>query len=227
MVMTITDKLDIKTLFSQMSDMFFFPTVNLDDPSKETGEVLNLPIIEDTSTFKEGEVTTTKVKLTDGQLWDSIPKIGDADMSVQVATVNDKIISLFCTKANAITNIAFKGFTYSGQGYKNDFKTVRGGFLLVSRDQTSAIWMPNIQAHGSIQMDNAKPAYVNVKYDAFNSTKDGAGAIYVLSGTAPETYSATKTYALNDLVVYNGVIYKCITAITVAEAWTIAKWEAI
>lgn len=183
MAMTITSKETLKLLFSQMSDMYYFPTSNLAGPGAETGTVINLPVIEDTSTFKTGEVTTTKVKLTDGQLWDSIPKMGDADMSVQIATLNDTILSLFCTKVDAVSASVFNGFTYAGQGYKTDIKKLTGAFLLMSSDKLSAIWMPNIEAYGSIMMDTGKPSYINVKYDALNSNTAGAGAIYVLQGT--------------------------------------------
>lgn len=37
-------------------------------------------------------------------------------------------------------------------------------------------------------------------------------------------YSATKTYAVGDYVYYNGVLKRCTTAITTAEAYTAAHW---
>lgn len=40
-------------------------------------------------------------------------------------------------------------------------------------------------------------------------------------------YSATSTYALGALVLQAGNVYKCTTAITVAEAFTAAKWGLI
>nr|WP_298656375.1 phage protein Gp36 family protein [uncultured Flavobacterium sp.] len=40
-------------------------------------------------------------------------------------------------------------------------------------------------------------------------------------------YSAASTYTLNALVLYNGFVYKCSTAITVAEAWDASKWTVI
>jgi hypothetical protein len=43
--------------------------------------------------------------------------------------------------------------------------------------------MPSIKAYGSVVLENNKPAYINVKYDALNSTSTGAGAIYYLTGT--------------------------------------------
>lgn len=44
-----------------------------------------------------------------------------------------------------------------------------------------------------------------------------------LESIAP-AYSASATYAVGDYVSYQGKLYKCNTAITVAEAWTAAHW---
>lgn len=51
-----------------------------------------------------------------------------------------------------------------------------------------------------------------------------AGSRVILDAS---TYSAASTYALNDLVVYSGDVYRCTTAITVAEAWNAGKWSKI
>lgn len=42
---------------------------------------------------------------------------------------------------------------------------------------------------------------------------------------APE-YNGNSTYAVGEYVRYNGVVYKCNTAISTAEAWTAAHWTA-
>lgn len=42
-----------------------------------------------------------------------------------------------------------------------------------------------------------------------------------------DTYSNSSTYAIGDVVVQNGKLYKCITAISTAESWTAAHWEEI
>ena len=39
-----------------------------------------------------------------------------------------------------------------------------------------------------------------------------------------ETYNSTLTYAVGDLVMYEGVLYRCSTAITTAEAWDSTHW---
>ena len=41
------------------------------------------------------------------------------------------------------------------------------------------------------------------------------------------TYSSSSTYAVGDYVMYNAQLYKCITAITTAEAWTAAHWSQV
>ena len=46
-------------------------------------------------------------------------------------------------------------------------------------------------------------------------------------GNENDTYSASSTYALGSLVIYGGLLYKCTTAITVAEAWTIGHWTQV
>lgn len=48
----------------------------------------------------------------------------------------------------------------------------------------------------------------------------------VLADLAP-AYSTSATYAVGAYVVYNGGLYRCITAISTAEAWTAAHWTAV
>lgn len=40
-----------------------------------------------------------------------------------------------------------------------------------------------------------------------------------------DQYSTMKTYKIGDLCIYNNVLYKCITEISVAEAWNSEHWE--
>ena len=50
---------------------------------------------------------------------------------------------------------------------------------------------------------------------------------YGLATNYAPNYDNTSTYAVNDLVVYSGKLYKCNTAITTAEDWTAAHWTAV
>ena len=42
-----------------------------------------------------------------------------------------------------------------------------------------------------------------------------------------EEYDSTATYALGDYCVYENLLYRCISTISVAEAWTAAHWTQI
>ena len=41
----------------------------------------------------------------------------------------------------------------------------------------------------------------------------------------PDEYKTTKTYAVGDLCIYDNVLYKCITAVEIAESFDVSKWE--
>lgn len=46
-------------------------------------------------------------------------------------------------------------------------------------------------------------------------------------GCTEDTYDSSKTYEIGDIVVCEKAIYKCITAITTAEAFDSSKWQQI
>ena len=48
-----------------------------------------------------------------------------------------------------------------------------------------------------------------------------------LRGSMADEYSASSTYAVGDMVLKDGQLYECNTAITTAEAWTAAHWTAV
>ena len=48
-----------------------------------------------------------------------------------------------------------------------------------------------------------------------------------IRGSIADTYSASSTYAVGDMVLKDGQLYKCNTAISTAEAWTAAHWTAV
>ena len=46
-------------------------------------------------------------------------------------------------------------------------------------------------------------------------------------GSLADAYSASSTYAVGDMVLKDGRLYECNTAISTAEAWTAAHWTAV
>lgn len=53
------------------------------------------------------------------------------------------------------------------------------------------------------------------------------GAINQTVSNFANDYDNTSTYAVDDCVIYGGVLYKCTTAIAVAEAWDSTHWTQI
>lgn len=51
------------------------------------------------------------------------------------------------------------------------------------------------------------------------------GLIHNTQISLAPAYDHTLTYEVGDLVMYDTLLYKCIIAITVAEAWDATKWE--
>lgn len=88
--------------------------------------------------------------------------------------------------------------------------------------------------HYEAQAKQEVSSYLIQKYDcnaeftettlyAYNVTRKAKDRVY-LDATA---YSSTTTYALNSLVLQSGNVYRCSTAVTVAEAFNIAKWTLL
>lgn len=63
-----------------------------------------------------------------------------------------------------------------------------------------------------------------INLDNLDTFKQLADALY--GGNLAPAYDATATYELDDICTYQGKLYKCTTAIAVAEAWTPAHWTA-
>lgn len=64
--------------------------------------------------------------------------------------------------------------------------------------------------------------------EAFTVAKwDEVSAGAVADKSPLKAYSASSTYAVDDQVIQSDIIYQCITAITVAEAFAVAKWKVI
>lgn len=80
-----------------------------------------------------------------------------------------------------------------------------------------------ITAAGNTQVGNVNTAG-STQIAAVNSA--GASIINALPNTIAANYSASKTYAVGDYVLYNNALYQCTTAIETAEEWTAEHWSA-
>lgn len=82
------------------------------------------------------------------------------------------------------------------------------------------------------QVAEAIDAWLDDHPEATTTVEDGAitnaklATSFVTPGTA-SAYSSSATYAVGDYVFHGGALYRCITAITTAEAWTAAHWTEV
>lgn len=68
----------------------------------------------------------------------------------------------------------------------------------------------------------------NLESRIASAFSDDADAIEDASGlNFAEEYDDTATYTVNDYCVHEGLLYKCITAISTAESWTPAHWSRV
>lgn len=87
------------------------------------------------------------------------------------------------------------------------------------------------KAPSSAQVETAVDAWLDDHPEATTTVQDGVitnaklASSFVTPGTAA-AYSSSATYAVGDYVFHNGVLYRCISAISTAEAWTAAHWTA-
>lgn len=89
---------------------------------------------------------------------------------------------------------------------------------------------------GGEAVDEDDPAYHNnanyynsqaaLEKAAAQAAAETASAAYNVNLLAAN-YDATKTYAVGEYVIYSGGLYRCISAITTAEAWTAAHWSSV
>lgn len=86
----------------------------------------------------------------------------------------------------------------------------------------------NIPAAGENTRGVVSNADINSLIQAAISIITGVSFVKVASYSAlPANYSTSSTYAVNDYCLHDGYVYKCNTAISVAEAWNTNHWTMI
>lgn len=76
---------------------------------------------------------------------------------------------------------------------------------------------------GTLVSDSKVQEILNMSADVIAASNN----VSTLRGNFAPAYSSSATYAVGDYAMYNNQLYRCITAITTAEAWTAGHWTAI
>ena len=69
------------------------------------------------------------------------------------------------------------------------------------------------------------PAINKVQDVDMNEIKASVNDLYDALGTGTDTYSTSTSYVVGDMVIYNGMIYKCINA--TSGAWNPVDWSSV
>ncbi len=115
--------------------------------------------------------------------------------------------------------------SYSDFGDANIIESVKVDGTALTPDANKAVNIPAASANGRGVISNAD---VNTLIQAAIAGITGISFLKVASYAAlPTVYSNAQTYALNDLCLHDGGVYKCTTAISTAEEWNANHWEFI
>ena len=74
----------------------------------------------------------------------------------------------------------------------------------------------------NVNVGNLNTNFENIDTIMYDNQQKSEGAL----GDLADAFSTAGTYAVGDLVIYENKLYKCTTAVTLAEAWDSTKWTA-
>lgn len=185
----------------------------------------NLGINEITVTLDNG--VENKFEVRNGDKGDKGEK-GDNGISPSIEiTKNDKVTTIAITDSTgthtATINDGIDG-EGSGDMLKSDYDKNNDGIV----DDAEKV---NGHTVESDVPENAK--FTDTLYDdkeiqdKISAQSDEIEKNQANIGTMSDTYDKTKTYAVDEIVIQDGLLYKCKIAVTTAEEFDSSKWEKI
>ena len=102
-----------------------------------------------------------------------------------------------------------------------------GRFILTATGNANEYDLTRVWGTVFTEGDKPNAANLNAEFGNVKTELDAISTNLTVNYGTCTTYSATATYAVNSLIIYSGVLYKCTTAITVAEAWTASHWAVV
>lgn len=184
-----TTKDTLRTIFDKVNRVYYFANNKSGTTIKALGELsggVEFPVLEDGVTFDTGEPDTSEVKLTDGTTWTSKVSQGESDISFQVSSVHATINDILMEKKTAAvisTGVQIGGYDYTGQGYALAPKKVSGALVMISSDNLTGVYLPDVEMFASFNGEGGDDStgYYNVTVTPL--TDANGAAFYILSGT--------------------------------------------
>lgn len=219
--------------WAQAEDLKF----NGRDPVEGVWPVLHFAVsdvkVRDVSVLMKSAVVPPSASATTGQAADA-KATGDALVTITPDWVQTSAYAAYdCVKYNnayyyAKTDIAANtAWNANNWGSLANLAALAHLFLpLTGGTVNGMVWAKGGLSWGS--STNSKSTISNSGISLHDGTKilsypSASGTLALLENITP-AFSTSATYALNELCVYNRVLYRCTTAITTAESWTPAHW---
>ena len=185
-----TNKDTLKKIFDKVNRVYYFADNKTDQGVVKSLDALTggieLPVLEDGVGFNTGDPEKNEVKLTDGTIWTSKVSQGDSDISFQVSSVHATINDLLMEKkaSATVSGVQIGDYDYSGQGYALAPKKVGGALVMISSDNLTGVYLPDVEMFASFNGEGGDDStgYYNVSVTPLTDAQ-GAG-FYILSGTA-------------------------------------------
>lgn len=180
----------LKAVFAKVSKVYYFSselTKQAISAATALEPTMELPVLEDSVSFESGAPDVSNINLTTGDIWTSRETAGEPSISLQVASIANKINKLFLNGFGAGMDdaaISTSGATFNG--YKMDGATFAskkssGALIMLTNDANPyAIILPNVDLIGSLVVsDGDNPAYFNVQVTPKLNTADSV-SIFIL-----------------------------------------------
>lgn len=140
---------DLDNIFSKVAHVYYSSTIAEAKPDGTITVDFELPVIENSASVDTGGIDKTEVKLTTGQVWSSRATKADSNITLQIASFNPAINSLFLTQKVA-------------GGYALDVKKSTGTLYFVDETGKGLLCLPKAEMYGALKLDGDNPGYYDV-----------------------------------------------------------------
>lgn len=158
-------------------------------------------------------------KKIDDEIYNAQTEAKAADASAEQANTN---ANSALTNANAAVEVA----NLANETAKTAQETATTAENTANTANQTATQAETTAGNAVAVANNANTLAGEAQASANKAIADSATAVKV-GGNIANAYDATKTYAVGDYCMYNGVFYKCVTAITSAHAFNVDEWDDV
>lgn len=157
-------------------------------------------------------------KKIDDEIYNAQTEAKAADASAEQANTN---ANSALTNANAAVEVA----NLANETAKTAQETATTAENTANRASQTATQAETTAGNAVAVANNANTLAGEAQASANKAVADSTTAVKV-GGNIANAYDASKKYVVGDYCLYNGILYKCITAVN-AEAFNVDKWDDV